>query len=156
MIKIGDYLDRETKRKIIKDSIRSGRIIHIRALFNSGDKTDKLCLVICKDPFLFFTISKYVSNYVRNNPHRDALQIPIDNNDYDCIIHPSVINCIELHSAMELDSAINQIAIKPQFYGARDYLKNSHKKEIIRKVLNSILYSERDKKIVVEGLSHEL
>ncbi len=155
MTKISDYLDWETKKKIIRDSIRPGRIIHIRALFNDGDSANKLCVVICSEPFLFYTISSHVSKYVRSIKEGNALQIPIDKDDYNCLTQSSFINCIELHSKMELESAVNQINANPNFYRVRDFLKKEHREEIIIKVLASKLYSEIDKKTIVEGLSFD-
>ncbi|MDP8161956.1 hypothetical protein QJU89_03780 [Pasteurella skyensis] len=134
---------------MLNPEIKSGAVIKIFCEFTRPPKY-KFLMIACIDPLLAFVINSDINDFIKNRPELLQDQVDIPASDHHFLVLDSVMNCVQVHQAIEISSPITNNDLNNAYQG---HIQHYCLREIIRVVDESVNLNTIQKKLIINSIN---
>lgn len=155
MSQLGSLFNAAFVEKQVDQQLRPGAVIYMRCPFTTPEKDKFLLVAACEPDFLVLVINSKINQFIQLNPELLSCQVDVPAADHDFLRHDSFVDCVETHTAFNLNGVKAQI-IADYSHHYRGRLQNYCLRNVIVAVEDSPTMEPRVIRAITAALNAQL
>lgn len=150
---LGDQLSPEQKKKLARETLAPGSILHLRCDFFDPPKYKFLVLGCIEPQPVLFAINSRVSPYITARQHLAECQVMLYQSAHSFLKYDSFLDCTTAICEFSIEDLVDQLS--QGFHNMKGRLTESDLQAVIQAVSRSVTLETRIKQQVLQSLNPE-